>query len=442
MTRRWVPACCALIISAACGGGKIKNTGQAPQASFTATESTVRPQVFHFDASASFSVVGTIVKYQWIFGDENGGPATDEQAAVTLHAYTATGTYTVTLVVFDDSGTQSEPTTQKVTVPSVNNALPVAKITGPALGNPGQALTFDGSGSTPANDIQQYAWNFGDPSSNANNTFAGPTATMATHTFATAGQYSVTLEVTDSLGQNDTAEVIVGIGNSGPIAVCTFMPAQPMEGSPVDFDGTQSASPGAAITTWVWNFGDGSNGAGSTVQHTYNVVATFHPTLQVIDSNNKASAMASCPAVVIQAPMACVGSYTLTANPTTETCLTPGDTTWVGVQWTMTEMAGGSITATEANGPSADGGSATIVYTGTWSGSTFNMTGTYSYPDGNGGTITSNATISGNFSGCATWSGTWMEDDTDYNDCVCGLLSGSSPCHLCNITWNVSGTKI
>jgi PKD repeat protein len=432
MTRRWLSASLALMLLGACGGGKVKNAGQPPVAVFTDTQSTVRPQVFHFDASGSSVTVGKISKYTWTFGDEAAGaPPTDATLTTILHAYAGAGTFKVTLIVTDDSGTESTPTSQSVTVQSVNNALPVAKITGPALGNPGQALSFDGSGSTPANDIQNYAWNFGDPSSNANNTYAGATATTASHTFATAGQYPVTLKVTDSLGQNDTAELIVGVGNSGPIAVCTFTPAQPVQGGAVSFDGTQSASPGATITTWVWDFGDGSNGAGSTANHTYNVVSTFHPTLQVIDSNTKASPKASCPAVVIQAPAACVGNYTLTANPTTEMCLAPGDTTWVGVQWAITEVAGGTVTATEMNGPLADGGTGTITYSGTWSGSTFNMTGTYAQPDGAGGTLSTNATIQGTFTGCGSWTGTWTEDKSD---------DQIGP--LCTLTWNVSGTKI
>ncbi len=349
MTRRSFSVTCALAIAAACGGNHIKNAGQPPQAAFTATPSTVQPQVFHLDASASTVAVGRIVKYEWTFGDENGAAPTDVAAPTTIHAYAATGTYTITLLVFDDSGTESQPTTHQVTVTAI-------------------------------------------------------------------------------------------VGNSGPVAVCNVTPTQPTQGSPVTFDGTQSVSSGATITTWAWNFGDGSNGSGSTATHTYNVQATFHATLQVIDSNNKASSAASCPAVVVTAPSACVGNYSLDANPKTATCQSPNDTTWVGVQWSMTEAAGGTITATEAYGTNADGGAGTITYSGTWSGSSFNMTGTYSQTDPSSGCIIdTNATISGTFSGCASWTGTWTEDKT-IRDSACLGLGGPLP--LCTITWNVSGTKL
>jgi PKD repeat protein len=56
--------------------------------------------------------------------------------------------------------------------------------------------TFDASGSTDDHDIASYGWTFGDGA-----TGSGVTAS---HTFASAGTYTVTLLVRDTIGQSAT----------------------------------------------------------------------------------------------------------------------------------------------------------------------------------------------------------------------------------------------
>jgi len=59
-----------------------------------------------FDGSASSDPDGTIVSYDWTFGD--GGTAS---GAKPTHAYSTAGTYTVTLTVTDDTGRKATATT-------------------------------------------------------------------------------------------------------------------------------------------------------------------------------------------------------------------------------------------------------------------------------------------------------------------------------------------
>ncbi len=63
--------------------------------------------------------------------------------------------------------------------------------------------TFDASGSTDDHPIPAYSWTFGDGA-----TGAGVTAS---HTFATAGTYTVTLAVTDTAGQTGTVAKAVTV---------------------------------------------------------------------------------------------------------------------------------------------------------------------------------------------------------------------------------------
>ena len=73
---------------------------QPPVASFTCSpEHPTVGQMVTFDASSSYDPDGTIVSYEWDFGD--GATAS---GVVVTHAYSAAGNYTVTLAVTDDAG--------------------------------------------------------------------------------------------------------------------------------------------------------------------------------------------------------------------------------------------------------------------------------------------------------------------------------------------------
>ncbi|MDF2955116.1 MAG: PKD repeat domain protein [Candidatus Alkanophagales archaeon MCA70_species_2] len=76
---------------------------QPPIANFTYyPEKPVVDQSVTFDASSSYDPDGTIVSYEWDFGD--GATAS---GVVVTHAYSAAGSYTVTLTVTDDDGAEN-----------------------------------------------------------------------------------------------------------------------------------------------------------------------------------------------------------------------------------------------------------------------------------------------------------------------------------------------
>ncbi|MBJ6765490.1 PKD domain-containing protein [Myxococcaceae bacterium JPH2] len=106
------------------------------------------------------------------------------------------GLHTLTLVA-TDSGGRTAATSIAITIdPASAKVPPVARLTGPTQGEARQVLTFDGATSSdPDGTVARYRFDFGD-----GQPVMDGTAAQASHTFASAGTYTVTLTVTDNDG--------------------------------------------------------------------------------------------------------------------------------------------------------------------------------------------------------------------------------------------------
>ncbi len=169
------------------GGGGGEN--QPPVADAGDDKTGDEGEEITFDASGSYDPDGSIVSYEWDFGD--GSTATGK---VVTHKYADNGVYTVTLTVKDNDGATSTDTCTA----TINNVPPVADAGGPYSGSVGEEITFDASGSYDAGtaDTLTYEWDFGDGS-----TASGK---VVTHAYSQAGNYTVTLTVKDDDGGSDT----------------------------------------------------------------------------------------------------------------------------------------------------------------------------------------------------------------------------------------------
>jgi PKD repeat protein len=133
-----------------------------------------------FDGATSFDPDGTIVGYEWHFGDGSGS-----SGPTATHTYATLGRYDVTLIVTDAGGA-----TDIARLNVSGNKPPIASFT---VVCKGPSCTFDGSASSDDDgNITSSAWDFGD----------GTTAVGAivSHAYAAVGAYDVKLFVTDNLG--------------------------------------------------------------------------------------------------------------------------------------------------------------------------------------------------------------------------------------------------
>jgi PKD repeat protein len=177
--------------------GMILPPAGTPSASFTysPTSPTALTSV-SFDGTASQPGTNSssIQNYGWSFGDGGSG-----SGAAATHQYNTSGSFTVTLTVTNDRGL-SASTSQTVSV-SLSPA-PTAAITfSPGSPTVASTIVFSGAKSTAAagRTIVSYAWDFGDPSDRTPGS-----GLTSTHMYSAANTYSVTLVVTDDLGNIGT----------------------------------------------------------------------------------------------------------------------------------------------------------------------------------------------------------------------------------------------
>ncbi len=218
-----------------------------------------------FDGTASTDPDGSIVSYDWNFGD---GTIVTDAGATPSHTYGSNGSFTVTLTVTDNAGASaSDSTTANIGVPP--NVAPVADANGPYNGTVGSPVQFDGSGSSdPDGSIAAYQWDFGDGSTGS--------GVSPSHTYNTDGSFTVTLTVTDNAGAT-------GVGNQPPTADANG-PYSGTVNVPVLFDGSGSSDPGNGPLSYAWDFGDGSSSSVINPTHAYSAAGTYNVTLTVTDN--------------------------------------------------------------------------------------------------------------------------------------------------------------
>ena len=219
------------------------------------------PLEVFFDASASLDPDGSIANYEWdMDGDGLFSEVGAEQAgvgqAVPPHYFYDAGVHHAAVRVTDDSG--NTDIAERLIV-ATGGGAPMAELTAvPLEGWQPLTVEFDASASTPNyGSIVLYEWDFdGDhiynESDNGEDLYLNES--QLTYTFIDNGFYDSRVRVTNSVGGQDSAHVLVSIDNAAPIA---RLSADVLEGDAplsVNFDATASSDSDGLIVQYDWDF--------------------------------------------------------------------------------------------------------------------------------------------------------------------------------------------
>ncbi|MEO8764864.1 MAG: PKD domain-containing protein [Ginsengibacter sp.] len=213
------------------------------------------------------SIPGNISLYTWRFGD---GTAVSGSSNSISHNYTVSGNYKVTLILNLKNGC----------IDSIVKPLAIL-VDGPTAvfrtQNPGAcentAVTFiDSSYANGPHSIQQWQWNWGDGVTQS------LTGQSIQHVYTSAGNYSVSLKVTDNNGCTDSIRKVNTVVISKPVALFTADTLS-CPSHPVTF---VNNSTGPSLS-YAWNFGDGSTSTQPNPVHTYNNAGSYPVSLAITD---------------------------------------------------------------------------------------------------------------------------------------------------------------
>jgi len=169
-----------------------------------------------FDGGGSTDPDGSIVSFDWDFGDGDtgSGPAPE-------HTYADDGVYTVTLTVTDDDGQSSSATATA----TINNVAPtVGAITAPiapvSVGTPITASAAFTDPGTLDTHTAEWVWDWpdGTPEPGSVTQGAGSGSVTDSHTYTEAGLYRIRLAVTDDDGDSGQSPVFAYVVVYDPAA--------------------------------------------------------------------------------------------------------------------------------------------------------------------------------------------------------------------------------
>ncbi|MDG2084966.1 MAG: PKD domain-containing protein, partial [Planctomycetota bacterium] len=228
-----------------------------PVANFDASPTTgVRDLLVQFTDSST----GPVSSWLWNFGD---GSTSDLQNPE--HLYTAAGSFEVTLEVTGPGGSDTMICSSCITV---EEQAPSAAFTpSTTSGVRDLEVTFQDDS---VGVITEWSWDFGDGNTSLDQS--------PTHTYTEAGLYTVSLTVTGPGGQDiATCASCIEVLHPAPVADFSFDPASGTYDLEVQF--TDSST--GPITSWSWDFGDGSSSTEQNPLHVYSEAGSYSVTLTV-----------------------------------------------------------------------------------------------------------------------------------------------------------------
>jgi gliding motility-associated-like protein len=300
-----------------------------------------------------------VAAYRWDFGD--GSTSTRTRP---IHTYNNPGVYQVQLVLENILGCLDTVTKTIV----VNTPPDAAFGMNPLSGCEPLNVVFSDLSTGVSGAIQNWYWDFGD----------GDSAMVKSpvHTYLNPGLYTVSLAVEDVNGCTDdiSQDVLVN-----PVPEVDFFANATRGCARKTISFTASQVNGNPISSYLWDFGDGSTGTGVVSNHTYMNDGVFTVSLTVTDVNGCTSTHTKPQYIRLSRPVAnfiyspevvCPGTSVAFRDRST------GDTTLISYVWDLGD--GNTATSTKVDHPYANAGLYTVSLTVT---DVLGCSGTYTVPN-------------------------------------------------------------
>ena len=281
---------------------QVVNVFTVPNANFTVNDVCAGSSVCPLNTS-SVNAPETISTYNWDWGD--GSANATIQAP--CHTYSTAGTYTITLTVTTPNGCSDVYSSQVII-----QEIPQASFTWNNVCR-GQEMDFTNTSTVLGGTISTSDWDYGDGNVDFNQV-------NGSNTFVLASTYNVTLTVESNLGCTATISNSVSVFNAPFV---DFNSTNACEDTPLTFTDNSTINPPATITSWDWNFGDGSaNGSGNNTTHSflagnYTVQLTVTTSDGCTASTNGTVVSYPIPVANFSVPPVCEGSASLFTNLST-----------------------------------------------------------------------------------------------------------------------------
>ena len=220
---------------------------------------------------------GSPTAWNWSFGDGTYSTLQNPK-----HTYSAAGNYTVKLTVTNSAGSASVAKCNYITVTGTSVPTPVAGFSSNVTsGSSPLSVSFaDTSTGAPTS----WNWNFGDGTSS--------TVKNPVHMYSKAGNYIVSLTVSNDAGSNTTIEAdYIKVIEPVQKPVASFNSNVTSGKAPLEvaFTDTSTGLP----TAWNWDFGDGANSTDQSPEHTYLAAGSYTVNLTVSNANGTDSKLAT-----------------------------------------------------------------------------------------------------------------------------------------------------
>jgi PKD repeat protein len=248
-------------------------TNEGPTAAFVfSPQSPSIDETVYFNASESSDTDGSIVLYQWTFGDGHGG-----SGETVTHKYREAGAFTVVLVVEDNSGNR-DTTSQTINI-SEGESPTASFVFSPTNPSVNEIIYFNASESSDEDgNIVSFEWDFGDGTFGSGDT--------VTHQYSDNGSFTVLLKVVDNDNNIDIATQTITIGeNEKPVASFSYSPSNPLVNQDIYFNASDSSDPDGTIVKYEWDMGNGTTASGVAITYRYASDGTYTVYLRVTDNS-------------------------------------------------------------------------------------------------------------------------------------------------------------